>query len=188
MKALMGWTGVLGFLALTGCASPSGSNAQEKRNHILTQSRNTLDMLYEQQDITPRDIEEAAGYATLTNVGTQVLLVGGDDGYGLVVDQETGEKTYVEVWGLDLGPGIGVASYRSVLVFKDQATIEKVISGQWNFGTDLSATASTEDNGGAAGQTGSFNKRIKVYTMGDEGLAATVNLRGMTVKPIKELN
>ena len=171
-----------------GCATAPGQTAEEKRSYIDQQSDSTLEMVMaDKSGLTQERLDEAAGYATITNVGTQVLLIGADDGYGVLIDNGTGERTYLDISGVDFGPGVGIAKYRTLMVFETSEVLQKFKDGQWEFGADVSATAKTEDSGGSAEDNASFDNDIDVYVSGEKGLAASANIRSMNVAVNKEL-
>ena len=139
--------------------------------------------------VTQQEIDAAAGYATFTNIDTQVLLIGGDDGYGVLTNNETGERTYLEFDALEMGPGVGIGKYRLLILFEDQETIREFVSGQWKWGAETAAIAKgTDGTGASAEQTAAFDQGMKIWTIGDVGFAAQVDVSGFSVKPMKGLN
>ncbi len=180
----------LGLTALltTGCISAPDGTPDEQRQFIDDSSDETIAMIVKDKKVTQQDIQDAAGYATISNVSTQVLLIGGDDGYGVLVDNSTGQRTYLDVNSIDMGPGIGIAKYRTLLVFESQERLDEFKDGQWEFGAGVSAVAKTADGaGGAAEDTASFDKDVDVYITGEKGLAVSATIRNMEIKVNKKL-
>ena len=181
----------LGLAALvsTGCISAPGATADEKRQAIDDSSDQTIQMIVADKGITQQQIMDAAGYATITNIGTQLLLVGADDGYGVLVDNGSGERTYLDVNSVDFGPGVGIAKYRTLLVFETQEKLDLFKNGQWEFGAGVAAVAKTGDGGGGSAESSSsFDNDVDVYITGEEGLAVSANIRNMDVEVDRELS
>jgi lipid-binding SYLF domain-containing protein len=180
---------LLGVVALTvGCASAPGDTADEKRQYIDQQAASTLQMVMADKDLDAEKIDAAVGYAAITNIGTKVLLIGADDGYGVLVNNRTGERTYLDISGIDFGPGVGVTKYRTLMLFETEEALNKFKDGQWEFGASVAATAKTEDAGGSAEDAASFNKDVDVYISGEKGLAASAQIRSLNVAVNPQLN
>ena len=45
-----------------------------------------------------------------SNIGTNLLLITTEGGYGVAVDHETGKRTYMKMAGAGLGIGIGAVT------------------------------------------------------------------------------
>ena len=175
--------------AMIGCASPQGETAEDKRQFILEQDQAVIDAAIGDKPVTREEIEGAAGYATFTNIDTQVLLLGGDDGYGVLTNNETGERTYLDFDAIEMGPGVGIGKYRLLLLFEDQETIREFLGGQWKWGAESSAIAAgSQGAGNSAEQTAAFDQGIKIWTIGTVGFAAQVDVTGFSVAPMKGLN
>ena len=155
---------------IVGCTSPKGETPEAKRQFILEQDQAVVAAAMKDKPVTQQEIDDAAGYATFTNIDTQVLLLGGDDGYGVLTNNETGERTYLDFDALEMGPGVGIGKYRLLLLFEDQETIREFLGGQWKWGAETAAIAKTGDGtGGSAEQTAAFDQGIKIWTVGDVG-------------------
>jgi lipid-binding SYLF domain-containing protein len=188
MRLFTSCTLTLAAVSLIGCATPQGKTAADKRQFIDDQADNTVAMVMKDKDLAQADLDEAAGYAAITNIGTSVLLIGADDGYGVLVNNETGERTYLDVSGVDFGPGVGIAKYRTLMIFEDPEPLQRFKEGHWEFGAGVAATAKTEDAGGSAENAATFNNDVDVYITGEEGLAVSAAIRGMVIKVNPELN
>ena len=181
-------TCLAGFV-IVGCTSPKGDNPDEKRQAILDESQQTLSMLSDDKNITEQEVKDAYGYATMSNIATQVLLVGGGNGYGVAVNNESGEQTFMKSSTIEGGPGVGVASYRSVLVFETEEVFNDFITGKWLMEAETDAVAKTRDgSGGSAETNASFDKDVEIYNIGEDGLQVKVDLSGISFEPYNELN
>ncbi len=175
-------------LVLSACTSPQGTTPDQKRQAILDESQQTLRMLYADKDVTEQQVRDAVGYATFSNISTQVLLVGGGNGYGVAVNNQTGDRTFMTANQIEGGPGIGVASYRSVFIFETQKAFDSFINGKWLMDGETDAVAKTDTAGGSAETTASFDPDVDIYHMGEDGLQVKVNISGISFQPDDQLN
>jgi len=84
--------------ALTvGCASMCDGSVAEKRQAILDMQQNALARLYTEKPDTRSQIRDAAGYAVFTNANVNVIFFAAGTGYGVVNNNVTGAKTYMNM-------------------------------------------------------------------------------------------
>ena len=174
-------------LALTGCSPRSKLTNDEKIQSINTMADETLQRLYTEKPATKDEIKEAAGYAAFTNANVNIIFVGVSGGYGVVVDNETGEKTYMKMGSGGVGFGVGVKDFRQVMVFNTKETMDQFVDSGWTFGGHADAAAKAGDKGGAASGEGALGQ-IKVYSMTESGLALQAMGTGTKYYKDKELN
>jgi len=180
-------TGLMLALALTGCSPGSKLTNDEKIQAINTAADETLQRLYTEKPATKDEVKEAAGYAAFSNANVNIIFVGVGGGYGVVVDNETGDKTYMKMGSGGLGFGIGVKDFRQVMVFNTQETMDLFVDSGWTFGGHADAAAKAGDKGGAASGEGALGQ-VKVYSMTESGLALQVMGTGTKYYKDKELN
>jgi lipid-binding SYLF domain-containing protein len=174
-------------LPLVAC-SATGDTTQEKRDHVAKMESDTLAKLYAKKPETREQVESAAGYGVFTNVGAQVFFVGGGGGYGVVTDNETGERTYMKMGQATVGMGLGGKEFQAVFVFADKLTLKKFVHEGWEFGGSAKAAAKTDEGGGAAGEAGSFKAPIQVYQLTEAGVIASATVGGTKYWKDDELN
>lgn len=162
----------------------------DQRQEILQQHDAILREFAAVQPYGQKQLDPSAGYATMTNIQTQVLLVGGGNGYGVAVRAADDEKTFIKSTEIDGGPGIGVASYRTLLIFRDEYAFANFVSGQWLYQAEADATATAKvDRAGAGVQaTGELNQPVTIYQMSGSGLQAKASLGGVRFRPNAALN
>jgi hypothetical protein len=153
-----------------GCANPQGKTPQAKRDFTLKTRDDALASLYRKVPAAQEDIEQGPGYAVLNNIGFGFGFFGGGNGYGVVVDNETKQPTYMRMFQLVPGFGVAGEGYQTVLVFKDHETLNAFRTGQWSPGGMAQATFKFGSTGGSLGGQGPFNGRIKAYNLTDSGI------------------
>ncbi|MDX1711984.1 MAG: hypothetical protein R3316_12705, partial [Rhodovibrionaceae bacterium] len=73
-------------LVATGCMSPKGDDATQKRAAVHEMRSDTLAKLYAIEPYAQTRIKESVGYAVFSNVGVNLLLLSTGSGYGVVKD------------------------------------------------------------------------------------------------------
>ncbi|MEL7087132.1 MAG: hypothetical protein AAGL98_01620 [Planctomycetota bacterium] len=173
---------------LTGCVSPAGNTAVDQRLEILRQHDAIVREFVAEHPYGEEQLDDSAGYATTTNIQTQVLFVGGGNGYGVAVDNESGEKTFLKSSEIAGGPGVGVATYRTLLVFRGADDYDRFVDGKWIYQAEADATAQLDSVGGGAQATGEFKQPVTIYHMGGSGLQAKATLGRVKFEPDDRLN
>ena len=68
----------------------------------------TLDRLYKEEPETKEKIKNASGYGVFANANVDLILASDGGGYGVVVDNSTGQRTYMKMGLGGVGLGLGV--------------------------------------------------------------------------------
>ncbi|MDO6568676.1 YSC84-related protein [Alteromonas sp. 1_MG-2023] len=175
------------LLAVTGCASMGDGSVAEKRQAILDMQQNALAKLYIEKPDTRSQIRDAAGYAVFTNANINVIFFAAGTGYGVVNNQVTGTKTYMNMAEGGVGLGLGAKDYRVVMVFHSQKAMNYFIENGWTVGGNADAAAKAGSKGMSAEGEG-YLGNVTVYTMTETGLALQATVKGTKFWVDKELN
>ncbi len=175
-------------LSLSACLSPSGGTSEQKRVVIQRMHDETLADLYRQRPTAEDIVNKAAGYAVFSNVNAQFFFLGGGGGYGVVVNHDKTQKTYMRMAQIDLGLGLGVQDVRVVFVFHSARALNSFVNSGWEFGVQADAAAKARDKGLAATGEISIDAETSMYTMSESGLMAKVNLAGTKYWQADSLN
>ncbi len=162
----------------TGCGPRGNLTIEQKRQAIIDMETETLARLYKEAPETKDKIAKATGYGTFANANVNVILVSAGGGYGSVVENATGKRTYMKMGLGGVGLGLGAKDYRVVMVFKDKATLDKFIQSGWDVGAHADAAAKAGESGGAVGGEGDIRSGIDVYSMTASGLALQATIAG----------
>jgi len=176
------------LIFIVGCARPQGNTAQQKRDYVLRMKKDTLTRLYREKPGTKSIVENAPGYAVFSNIGTGLLILGTGQGYGVVIDNSTGNKTYMRMAELGVGLGVQIKDYREVMVFNDKRVLYDFIEKGWNFGGEATTGAKTEKKGGYYTAAESFEKGVKIYEITDKGVSLRASVSGSKYWRDSELN
>jgi lipid-binding SYLF domain-containing protein len=177
---------MIGYLA--GCATPKGITKQEQKSYALQMKDEALAKLYAQKPETKGMIKKAAGYGVFSNIGTYVFFLAGGSGYGLVVDNTTGRKTYMKMRSVGVGLGMGVKDFRAIFIFKNQDVLHEFVEKGWEFGGQADAAAKSGEKGGAASGEAYIDTDIVIYELTEAGVALQATVGGAKFWKDKNLN
>jgi len=173
---------------LAGCGPRGNLTVVEKRQKIMDMEQETLERLYREAPETREKIKNAVGYGTFSNANVNLIFASAGGGYGVVKENATGNRTYMKMGLGGIGLGLGVKDYRVVMIFKDQATLNRFIESGWDVGANADAAAKAGESGGEVSGEGDLRSGIDVYSMTESGLALQATIAGTKYWKDKELN
>jgi lipid-binding SYLF domain-containing protein len=166
------------FLAASCSSTYRSMSPQEKRDFLVELEEETLAELVEDQPEAQADLDNAIGHAIFSNTEAKVPFVGAGDGIGVVVNKETGERSYLKVTRFDVGGGLGVRTYRLIIVFFEEEALKKLAGGKLEFGAGVEAGAKDKDIGtGPGGIAGSRKEGYVLYQLSDSGASVSLTVR-----------
>ena len=175
-------------MLVPGCG-PSAKLPVAKRQQLVHEMETeTLARLYQERPSTKGEIREAAGYGVFSNANVNLIFISGGGGYGVVVDNATGQRTYMKMALGGIGLGLGVKDYRQVLIFKSKKTLNKFIESGWKFGGHADVAAKAGESGGELSGEGAIGSDIEAYSMTESGLALQATVAGTKYWKDKNLN
>ena len=172
---------------VAGCASMGQGTVAEKRDAILSMQDVALAKLYKEKPDVRSQIDSAPGYAVFSNANVNVIFVSAGTGYGVVNDNATGRKIYMNMAEGGLGLGIGAKDYRIVMVFHSRKAMDYFVENGWTAGGNADATAKAGQKGVSVEGEGYLGD-ITVYTLTESGLALQATVKGTKFWVDKELN
>jgi hypothetical protein len=188
---LIGFTLLFLVVCMSGCASIPGKTGEEQSKAIDALVEQTLKDLYKQEPKSKEEIGKSVGYAIMKNKFAKIPIVGAGSGYGVAINNKTGEKTYLKIVRFDIGGGYGARSVRIVLIFKNEEKFKDFIDGIWSAraGAETGAKVKDEVVSGVAGSDNlPGDKGYSIHFIIDEGVTATVTVGVIHVKPLKLKN
>ncbi|MEA2080443.1 MAG: lipid-binding SYLF domain-containing protein [Pseudomonadota bacterium] len=117
--------------------------------------------------------DKAYGYAVFPSVGKAGMGIGGAYGKGVVFEQgkEIGKTTLKHV---SMGFEFGGESYREIIFFEDEKTLNDFKQGNYELGAQASAVAAKK----GASKNADFDKGVAVFTQTKGGLMFDVSVGG----------
>ncbi len=176
------------LLSFFGCAKIPGATGQEQIITINELVTKTLTDLYKEDSTNQETVESSVGYVILNNKITKIPLVGAGAGYGVAINTQSNEKTYLKATRFDVGGGWGARSVRVVIIFQDEKKFNDFIDGYWSANAGAEGSAKVGDagiaSGAGSGDVGE-DKGYTIHTITDAGVSATATAGIVHVKAIK---
>lgn len=173
--------------ALFGCANNSPSGIAEQRQAIMSMHTEVLNDLYAVKPSVRPQISAAPGYAVFDNANVNVILASVGGGRGVVINNNTGARTYMNMGEVGVGLGIGIKDFRAVFVFHNNATMNRFVEEGWAFGAQADAAAKAGDKGKAVGGEVTVDN-ITIYQLTESGLALQATVKGTKYWKDPDLN
>ena len=186
---------VLCFATATVFAATDAEKAAKEQAKIAKQkteinelSRKALNNLYEKVPAAKRIIPNSYAYATLSNTGMKLGILGDAHGRGLAVNNVTGEKIYMRMNETGIGLGLGVKEYDLIFVISTEEAWKSFISGKIKFASAAEASAKDGVTGDSVEGASVAAKGVWVYQMTKKGLSLDASIKGTKIYPYKKLN
>ena len=179
---------LLALVVFAGCATIKGNTFDEKRRYVLGMRDKTLEDLYDKTPIAKEQIKNAAGYGVFSNINTNLFLLSGGSGYGVVTDNDDKKTTYMKMRALGVGLGLGLRDFRAVIIFRKREDMEKFIEKGWEFEGQADAAFKSGDKGDAYSSAQSLDMDIITYQITEAGAALQATLQGAKYWKHKDLN
>jgi lipid-binding SYLF domain-containing protein len=160
---------------------------QEKAD-IRKMAKETLARLYKVQPSAKKAISRSAGYAVFSNFGMKIFFAGSGKGKGIVFDNKTKKQTFMKMFELQAGIGLGVKKFRLVWIFENRKDLTDFINSGWELGGQTSVAAKMDDQGSAFAGAMSVSPGVWLYQLTDEGLALELTAKGTKYYKDDELN
>jgi hypothetical protein len=117
---------------LQACTSIPIAQRADKRAQIDREAAETIQQLIEQDSFIESNLEGAAGYLVSRVSAAHVAVLGGAQGIGVLVENSTGDRTYMNINRFDVGAGLGVRYFRVLMIIEDKQKLEDMRNG-WTF-------------------------------------------------------
>jgi lipid-binding SYLF domain-containing protein len=169
-------------------ARPAATVSAEAREEIR-EATDALRRVTAERRIPAAVLEKAVGVAVFGNLVKAAFIVGGTGGDGVFLKKTGngwGAPAFVNLAGASVGAQIGGAKADAVLVFMDQASLDALASGRFEFGTSINAVAGPAS---ATAETLSRSTANQVFVYAkQEGLFAGASANGTTIRFDEEEN
>lgn len=179
-----------GSAASNSATTLSPAEVAKQRKEILAMRDATLKRLYKVKPAVRNEIAKAEGYAVFdANQANVILLVAGS-GEGVLVDNATGQNTFMKMKRLGTGPGIGFKKYKQIMVFKSRKLVDtfKTVGADVTASSDATFKLSEHNEGKGVDGVVSLDPMVSVYQITDKGALLQANWGGMAYLPNSDLN
>ena len=169
---------IVALILVSGCGPSKNLSLVERREVVADMEDKALQRLYGEEPASKAKVRDSAGYGVFSNANVNLIFASGGGGYGVVVNNTTGDRTYMKMALAGIGIGLGVKDYRQVLIFKNEETLSTFVEHGWDFGGHADAAAKAGESGGEMSGEGDIDENIEVYSMTESGLALQATLAG----------
>ena len=176
------------ILPVMGCSSPRGKTPQQKRAYAEEMHDKTLREFYETTSQGRELVESSKGYAVFSNANFSLMFLGSGNGYGVTVDRRNNERTYMRMYELSAGIGMGYRDFRAIFLFFDEDLLDEFIANGWQVDADAAAAAQLNSTGGSVDAAAVINRPVVIIEMTDNGLMLRADIAGIKYLPYDELN
>lgn len=183
------WAGVLcAVSALVSCATPGGDTSGEKKTHARNMAKQALRELYAAKPAARQQVASSAGYAVFNRNDTRFMVVGGANGYGLAVDNNSGKETFLRMAGLSAGIGAEVKNSRAVLIFRSRSAYQQFVTSGRMANVSAGAGAALDSSGAGVGVKVNPDADPLIYQFTNSGVSLSASLGAERIWPDRELN
>ncbi len=159
----------------------------EERKTIQAERQEILTKMFKERPELRAKVDAAPGYATFSVLATQ-------RGTGVVVNKN--KMTYMDIVSIGGGVGAGVKDLMTLIIFKDQKTIDQFVNSGWEFGASADAALKSGDKGTELSGTssmavptdGEVDLPMKIYVLTEAGVSAQATISGVKFSKDEELN
>ncbi len=176
------------FCALLLAQPALADKNADKRAKINKEAQATLERLHKEAPETRQMIKDAEGYGVFSNIGINVIFLSGGGGSGVVVDNKSGGRTYMNMGSAGVGIGLGVKDFRGVFIFHSRKALENFIEHGWDFSGQADAAAKSSDKGAEGSVAATVVNGASIYQLTENGLALQATLQGTKYWKSKKLN
>jgi lipid-binding SYLF domain-containing protein len=171
-----------------GTFADSEKDKEEDRTEIRQMAQQTLARLYKAEPSAQAVVQKGYGYAVFSNTGVKILFGGSGHGEGVAINSQTKAETFMKMFEVQAGLGMGVKKFKVIFVFDTQKAFDDFVNSGWEFGGQTSAAAKTTEKGGAMEGAASVSDGVWMYQMTDKGLALEITAKGTKYKKDDDLN
>ncbi len=168
-----GLTWCLALLTLNACTTIPVDERDQIREEVNQDAEETIAQMVAADPALQAVLDNAVGYLVGRISTTKVPVVGGGYGLGVLHDNESGSRTYVNVTRLDLGAGLGACRYRGLIVFTKRKALQRFGEGHWQSGIGAATAVGTH----SSGTSSTFGDGYTVHVISETGAAIAVTAR-----------
>lgn len=175
---------------LAGDDAVTPAEAAKQRQEIMAMRDATLKRLYKMKPAVRNEIAKADGYAVFDANQTNIVLLVAGAGNGVLIDNATGQPTFMKMRRLGTGPGLGFKKYKQVLVLKSRKLVDtfKTVGADVTASGDATIKLSEHQEGRGVDHAVSLDPMVSVYQLTDRGVLLQANWGGMAYLPDADLN
>jgi len=167
-------------LGLQGCETAPLTQSEKlaKQDDVRYMANQSLDQLYAANPDAQDAVTHAAGYAVFSDIGFKLLYGGGEKGNGIAINNTTKQETFMKMFEIQPGYGLGASKFRLILVFETPDAFNNFVTSGWEAGGNMMAAAKTNTSGSAWAGAVTVSSGVHMYQVTEEGLIVGVSITG----------
>ena len=167
-------------LVLQGCETAPLTPGEKlaKQDDVRYMAHQSLEQLYQANPDARDAVQNAAGYAVFSDIGFKILYGGGEKGNGIAINNATKQETFMKMFELQPGYGLGASKFRLILVFETPDEFNNFVTSGWEAGGNMMAAAKTNTSGSAWEGAVTLSSGVHMYQVTEEGLIVGVSITG----------
>jgi lipid-binding SYLF domain-containing protein len=166
----------------------AGTDKEKQQKQVRNMAQDTLQRLYKAEPKAKESVQHATGYAVFSDVGVKILFAGSGDGKGIAVNNRSKHETFMKMFEVQAGLGMGVEKFRVVFVFDNEKAFNSFVNSGWEFGDQATAAAKAGDKGGAMSGAMLVADGVWMYQLTTNGLAVELSATGTKYYKDDDLN
>jgi lipid-binding SYLF domain-containing protein len=163
---------MLAISLMIGCQTAPKSEAGKA--DLEQEAHNALSKMKAQDPGLADTIDKGHGYVIFPTAGKGGLIVGGGYGRGVVYNDAGAQIGFADITQVSAGAQIGGQAFYELIVFENQAALDRFKTNQLTFAANASAVA--VKSGAAA--SANYENGVKVFTLPTAGLMAEASIGG----------
>lgn len=164
-----------------------GNSDEERRAERLNDSKEALELLYQEEPTAKEEIQSAYGYATFKNYGMSIMI-SFEGGTGLAHNNKTKQVTYMNMGSSGLGMGFGAKEFMAVFVFENKKVFDKFLKDGWEANAQIDMAIRSDEDGESINEAHTIENGVKLYKLTKNGLAMQMNIHGSKYWKCRDLN
>lgn len=161
---------------------------QAEQQSIREMRTETLEKLYQLNPEAEQQVQDSKAVAVFSSLGFNIFLLSTARGGGVVQDTQTGDETFMRMFSVGGGLGMGVKDFRVVFIFHTDQAYENFLSQGWDFSGQGDGAAKVGDEGTSVDLAATVVDGVSLYQITENGLALQVTLQGTRYYRDKDLN
>ena len=159
-----------------------------EQKEIRKMRADTLKNLYKEKPAAQDQVMNSEAVAVFSSLGMNLFLFSTARGGGIIRDTQTGDETFMRMFSLGGGFGMGVKDFRVVFIFHTKQAVNDFVNAGWDFSASADAAANAGEDGESGQGAATVVPGVTLYQLTKNGLALQATLQGTKYYKDDDLN
>lgn len=159
-----------------------------EQKEIRKMRADTLKDLYKEKPAAQDQVMNSEAVAVFSSLGMNLFLFSTARGGGIIRDTQTGDETFMRMFSLGGGFGMGVKDFRVVFIFHTKQAVNDFVNAGWDFSASADAAAKAGEDGESGQGAATVVPGVTLYQLTKNGLALQATLQGTKYYKDDDLN